>query len=859
MNSRKILTLIILFVLSGMTLFVSDITINSNSLIDSSKLSMEPSNPINNFGINAVIDEVTEIGQLDENYGIFRGLFVKGSVAFVASGLNGLIALDISNPSSPVFLGQCELPGRQNSYVADFEDDVAVISCEYDGVVTVNISDPSNMYILDRYDLTNSVQDIIVEDNIVYAAYTFSGLRTLNITNPSAITFEGSYYSGSGTVYTIEKYGSYILAYNNVGYDVDIINVTDVTNPSFVSSYNPGSSMRDITTKNTYAYLFLNSGYTYIVDLSVITSPSYTSQFTHSVCSQAKIESDILYIAAYSLVRFYNVSNPTSPTFITNYQVESGDADYLYLNDTTLAVSQRNYGLLLLNVTDVTTPTKLGEFEYYGNLNGVKVDNNFAYMSSNNGFLIADVSDISNPVYIYKNDTDISNQVYHVALYNNYVVAVFDHDIRIFDVSNPYNPVFVSTTDLGDQIRDIEVAGNFAYVGTSNDGLLIVNLTDVNSPTIISSLDEGYAIYDLFVNGNFVYVAKGSNGIAIINTTDLQSPDNLQNISLAGTTSSICGSGNYIFTGNNNNGIKVYNAATKDSAYEIDSVSISPYAQSYHIETEGNYLYLTRNEFGVLVFNWSNPTNVVQCGEYYDDDGEAGALAFSNGTVFVADGSGGLEIIKYDTDGDMLSNFEEEEIYGTDPFTGDTDGDTIGDYDEIFTFFTDPTLADTDADGINDYDELTGANGYYTDPLLWDTDGDSLSDSSEVDTHLTDPTDSDTDNDNLDDGEEVTLGDDGFITDPTDSDTDADGLSDDDEYTEGTDPTDADTDDDSYSDGDEVTAGTDPLDPEDYPGATTPPSTSPTDEGSLASSLIGFTALFIFGMTMIVLVKQRKK
>ncbi len=66
-----------------------------------------------NFEIDAILDDVTEFGYIDENYGTFRDLIVKDSITYIASDLNGLVALDISDPTTPIFLGQCELPGRK--------------------------------------------------------------------------------------------------------------------------------------------------------------------------------------------------------------------------------------------------------------------------------------------------------------------------------------------------------------------------------------------------------------------------------------------------------------------------------------------------------------------------------------------------------------------------------------------------------------------------------------------------------------------------------------------------------------------------------------------------------------------------
>ena len=89
-----------------------------------------------------------------------------------------------------------------------------------------------------------------------------------------------------------------------------------------------------------------------------------------------------------------------------------------------------------------------------------------------------------------------------------------------------------------------------------------------------------------------------------------------------------------------------------------------------------------------------------------------------------------------DSDGDNLTNFNESNVYGTDPEDYDSDDDTIGDGDEVLIYGTNPLLDDTDGDGLSDGVEIF-VNG--TDPLLFDTDGDLLSDGAEVLIHGTDP------------------------------------------------------------------------------------------------------------------------
>jgi hypothetical protein len=150
-----------------------------------------------------------------------------------------------------------------------------------------------------------------------------------------------------------------------------------------------------------------------------------------------------------------------------------------------------------------------------------------------------------------------------------------------------------------------------------------------------------------------------------------------------------------------------------------------------------------------------------------------------------------LEIVNFlafiDTDGDGLTDDEEELLYGTDTELYDTDGDGAGDGFEVLYDF-DPLdendgLEDTDADGLTNAEEEAAG----THPREPDTDNDGLSDGDEVVVYLTDPLDPDTDGDGFSDGDEVVL----HGTDPLLRDTDGGGRTDFEEVVyDGTDPLD---------------------------------------------------------------------
>ncbi len=114
-----------------------------------------------------------------------------------------------------------------------------------------------------------------------------------------------------------------------------------------------------------------------------------------------------------------------------------------------------------------------------------------------------------------------------------------------------------------------------------------------------------------------------------------------------------------------------------------------------------------------------------------------------------------VDLKTIDSDGDGISDYDEINLYKTDPRKADTDGDGLSDYAELMQHRTDPLKVDTDGDGISDQAEVTS---YNTNPLKKDSDGDSLSDYDEITKYKTNPLLADTDKGSVNDAEEIAAG-----------------------------------------------------------------------------------------------------
>ena len=105
-----------------------------------------------------------------------------------------------------------------------------------------------------------------------------------------------------------------------------------------------------------------------------------------------------------------------------------------------------------------------------------------------------------------------------------------------------------------------------------------------------------------------------------------------------------------------------------------------------------------------------------------------------------------------DADQDGISDIDEQNTPGLNPYAADTDGDGLSDKFETQTSKTDPILPDSDGDGLDDFVEYENTK---TNPRQPDTDWDGLTDYEEAIIIGTDPLDTDSDSDGIDDYYEV--------------------------------------------------------------------------------------------------------
>lgn len=197
--------------------------------------------------------------KIDSYAGSVYDVQIKEEIAYLADWNNGLILLNVTDPSDVTFISQFSIPGA--CIHVDVYEDIACITDhygDYTAIRLVNVSDPFNPFQIDSYSPSGvDFWNPIIEGDYVYVGnHAFpngGGLHIIDISDPSAIHQVGLYYGG-GSIFAAHVHGTKIICANcEIG--LEVLDMSDPVNLQKIGQYYDGGCAHNIAVVNNYAYL----------------------------------------------------------------------------------------------------------------------------------------------------------------------------------------------------------------------------------------------------------------------------------------------------------------------------------------------------------------------------------------------------------------------------------------------------------------------------------------------------------------------------------------------------------------------------------------------------------------------------
>ncbi|MBC8204469.1 MAG: T9SS type A sorting domain-containing protein, partial [FCB group bacterium] len=193
-----------------------------------------------------------------------------------------------------------------------------------------------------------------------------------------------------------------------------------------------------------------------------------------------------------------------------------------------------------------------------------------------------------------------------------------DEDMfMIIDVSDPANPYEIGCMEMPDHAVGVAVSDSFAYIAAYNYGLMIVDITDPANPVENGNFNTPGEAYDVAISGEWAFVADGHSGLWAIDVSDPFNPQYGGFIDPPGNAfvRKIAVSGNYAyFTANSSTGLLVYDIT--DPTNMIEAGNYTPFYSYDGLIVFNSVLYSVSSPFGLTILDVTNPVNIFEISAY---------------------------------------------------------------------------------------------------------------------------------------------------------------------------------------------------------------------------------------------------
>ncbi|MFX1535540.1 MAG: LVIVD repeat-containing protein [Promethearchaeota archaeon] len=275
------------------------------------------------------------------------------------------------------------------------------------------------------------------------------------------------------------------------------------------------ASVEGIALNDNYAYLALSGFGVQILDVSDPTNPQEVNSF--ELEGEAKTivyANNKIYVGVSSELMIFDVQNPMSPSSVANISQHSTVYDiavvgsYIYIAD--------HSGSLMIATELAGNLYPLLPFANDYWCFGVVVAGDYACTATSaQGLVIWDISNKSAPAVVGTAATD--ENAYSIASYgeNKVVVGGSEGYLGVFDISSKTNPSLLGSVTVTSDIMEIQVHEDTAIAADFMDGIVTLDLSFDSPSPGNRLLPDGERGHTVEINDQYIYGGMGFSGLMI--------------------------------------------------------------------------------------------------------------------------------------------------------------------------------------------------------------------------------------------------------------------------------------------------------------------------------------------------------
>ncbi|MCH8821869.1 MAG: hypothetical protein IH984_00020 [Planctomycetes bacterium] len=420
---------------------------------------------------------------------------IVGDLAYAAIGRR-LVVIDLADETNPVEIGSLYIPSGVGGVAVS--GSYAFLGANQPYYFTVvDISDPTNPTLISAGQGDSFSRDVHFYGNLAYVRSEGGSVQAFDITSPANVIPLGSVAAGGNAMtivgdllyvgtdeLAVGEPSIHFVAFRVYDLAADSLNPPMIGEVQFnASNDNGGGLTRAVAVEGGYAIWTLRkddigggiemlltldiTDPTSPIILSAINNDNIGSQFTQVVLSGGlayvadEAFEPLEWAGAKGLTVFDIATDPTNPTIITTFKTH-GNVVGLEILGNRAYLRDSGEGLIILDISNPVNPVRLGNYHSPAVMRQMVKSGDLLYIADAwNGFTVLDVSDAAHPE----------------------VVSVYlaEHVEALYICTGLSSPLGIDSTGIF--LKD-----NTIYLGAGHLGLEAVDVSDPTTPTFLGAM-----------------------------------------------------------------------------------------------------------------------------------------------------------------------------------------------------------------------------------------------------------------------------------------------------------------------------------------------------------------------------------
>lgn len=461
-----------------------------------------------------------------------------GATAYVAAGTGGLQIIDVSDPARPARRGSFVTGDARDLFVSGA---YAYLADGNGGLHTIDVRDAAQPALRATHP-AREVQGVSVVGTRAYilaqdgvnrdgTPYISVQVATVPLAPGAALPAPGA------TSSCLQVFGSALYTCGGIH------SIQNPDQPVWIARYGTSGVLphRGVTVVDGLAYI--PGAGVQIVDVrdpanqqvrGATRPPAYAQEIDRS--------GNLVYVAdLFHGWQIIDVADPARP------RVVSWDP---FQASTIRVAGNRAYvggiALRIYDVSDPARPTLLGSYGVVNGTSGLEVSDGLVYIVDLNGMSIVDMSDPA-AIRLLSQTNPPQDSVRTLAVAGDLVYMMTRSGLRIYDVTNPSNPVLRGTLALSSTAPRLRVVGSRVYLSDIS-GLRIVDVQNLDAPQLLGTYLSNVRAYQVDVVGDIALLAT-DRGMQLVDVSDPTAPVLRNEVLLPGGAWSVRQLGGLILSG----------------------------------------------------------------------------------------------------------------------------------------------------------------------------------------------------------------------------------------------------------------------------------------------------------------------